>query len=140
MSGPTRGMVAGQPIQTGATSDEYREAHDRIFGKDRKPQRGRYVFVEELGKCVPVGEDWSDTPRRAQVPTEEIVYGNAKATDGTPINSRKKHREYLKRNGLAMANDFSEGYRERVKKSREEKDSKHLRETVERAFYKSRRG
>lgn len=33
-------------------------------------------------------------------------YDGLQATDGTPIDSRTKHREYMHRHGLAMADDF----------------------------------
>lgn len=33
-------------------------------------------------------------------------YDGLRATDGTDISTRTKHREYMKRNGLAMASDF----------------------------------
>lgn len=33
-------------------------------------------------------------------------YDGLQATDGTPINSRTKHREYMKQKGLTMASDF----------------------------------
>lgn len=35
-------------------------------------------------------------------------YDGVAATDGTPIDSRTKHREYMKRNDLAMTSDFKE--------------------------------
>lgn len=35
-------------------------------------------------------------------------YDGLAATDGTPINSRTKHREYMKANGLTMADDFKQ--------------------------------
>lgn len=137
MSGPTRGMVAGQAIQTQAQTKEYDEGFERTFG-ERKRARGRFRWNPETNQTEPIDADWTDAETRAQVSTEEIVYGDAKATDGTPINTRKRHREYLQRNGLAMMGDFSDGYRESVAKSKERADDKHRREIVERAFYKSR--
>ena len=35
-------------------------------------------------------------------------YDGLAATDGTPINSRTKHREYMKANGLTTADDFKQ--------------------------------
>lgn len=35
-------------------------------------------------------------------------YDGTRASDGTDISSRTKHREYMKRNGLATADDFKE--------------------------------
>jgi hypothetical protein len=66
-------------------------------------------------------------------------YENTAATDGTDIGSRRKHREYMKRNGLAMADDFkkewSSAERERRAIQTGEVDRKARREAVERAIY-----
>lgn len=60
---------------------------------------------------VEVGAEWTDTERRAQTPTEELVYGGLRATDGTPINTRRRHREYMQANGLALASDYTESWK-----------------------------
>lgn len=39
-------------------------------------------------------------------------YDGLAATDGTPINSRTKHRQYMKEKGLAMVDDFKQTWRE----------------------------
>lgn len=39
-------------------------------------------------------------------------YDGLKATDGTDISTRTKHREYMKANNLAMASDFKEMWAE----------------------------
>lgn len=140
MSGPTRGTAAGKQVITHAQNAEYDEGFERIFGKDRKPQRGRFVWDEESKSMVEVGGEWTDAPRRAETGTEELTYGNATASDGTLINTRKRHREYLKATGLAMAGDFSPAYQEKQARSRELAEDKSRRETVERAFYKHRKG
>lgn len=133
MSGPTRGMVAGQAITTGATSDEYRETHERIFGKDRKPQRGRFRFDPVAGKCVSIDEDWTDAERRAQTTTEEIVHGKAIAPDGTDISSRKKRREYMTREGVADASDFTQHGKQKRKEREERYSSGRNRKQVTQA-------
>ena len=46
-------------------------------------------------------------------------YDGLRATDGTPIDSRTKHREYMKRNGLAMVDDFKQTWA-KAQKEREE--------------------
>jgi hypothetical protein len=66
-------------------------------------------------------------------------YENTAATDGTDIGSRRKHREYMKKHGLAMADDFkkewSNAERERRAIQTGEVDRKSRREAVERAIY-----
>ncbi len=134
MSGPTRGMVAGQAIKTQAQTKEYDENHDRIFGTVRNKERGRFVYRD--GQVVNVDEDWSDAETRAATPTEELIYGGAQATDGVAINSRKRHREYLKQNGLAMAGDFSPAYQEREAGRREREEDRKVRAQVDRDVHK----
>lgn len=144
MSGPTKGMVAGQQITTGAQTKEFDEGYERVFGHDRKPQRGRFRYDAEAGQCVEVGADWTDAERRAATATEEIVYGNTQATDGTDLSSRKKHREYMKQNGLAMVSDFKEHWQTK-KKERENfhgpngTNTKRIKESVAQAFHKLRK-
>jgi hypothetical protein len=122
--------VAGQPIRTQAQTAEFDEGFDRIFGKDRKPTRGRFVYRD--GQAVNVDDDWTDAPARAGTVTEELVYGGIKATDGTDISSRKKHREYMKAHGLAMAGDYSDSYRQREAASQDRQEEKKIRAQVDR--------
>lgn len=70
--------------------------------------RRRYRYDLETKQMVEVGADYSDAERRAQTPTEELTYGGLRATDGTPINTRRRHREYMHQNGLALTSDYSE--------------------------------
>jgi hypothetical protein len=83
-----------------------------------------------------VGADFTGAESRALTPTEELTYSNARATDGTPINTKRRHREYLKQNGLAMAADYSPQYQEREAARRERHEDKERREIVERAAHK----
>lgn len=71
------------------------------------PKRS-YRFNEKTQQMEEISNDWTDAPRRAATATEGIVYGNVQATDGTPLDTRKKHREYMERNGLAMESDFTQ--------------------------------
>lgn len=136
MSDPKRGMVAGCAIQTQPQTKEFDEGYERTFGAGRKAQRGRFVWDKERKELVQVDADWTGAESRARTPTEELVYGNALATDGTPINSKRKHREYLKQNGLAMAGDFSPQYQEREARNREWKEDSARREQISRDVYK----
>lgn len=78
----------------------------------------RYVWDAESKSLVEVGAEWTDAERRAETPTEELSYGGLRATDGTDISSRKKRREYMRRNDLVDANDFK-GAWEKAQKERE---------------------
>lgn len=128
-------MVAGQSITTQAQTKEFDAGYERIFGKERKPCRGRFVVRD--GQTVDVAEDWTDAEARAQTVTEELAYGNlGKTTDGVDVSSRKKHREYLKSTGLALAGDFSQEYQQKEAARRERHEDKERREIVERNVYK----
>lgn len=136
MSAPTRGMVAGQAIQSQAQTKEFDEGYERIFGKERKPCRGRFVYDAAAGEVVEKDAEWTDAEIHAAIGTEELTYGDARATDGTPINTRKRHREYLKSKGLCMASDYSAEYQANEAARRERAEDKERREMVERNVYK----
>ena len=95
----------------------------------------RYVWDEKAKALVEVGAEWTDAERRAQTVTEELVYGNAQI-NGVDVSSRKKHREYLKATGLAMASDFTEHTpKVRAEKLARTAEKREIRETVGRALY-----
>jgi hypothetical protein len=104
--------------------------------------RRRYRYDPESKQVVEVGADWTDTERRAPVPTEELTYGNAVATDGTPINTRRRHREYMQQNGLAMASDYTESWKQAEKRRADffagKTGHEGLREAIGRAVDKVR--
>jgi hypothetical protein len=105
--------------------------------------RRRYRYDPELKAVVEIGSDWTDVERRAPAATEELTYGGMRATDGTDISSRKKHREYLKATGYAMASDFTESGKtaaaEREKFFRGEHRDPTIREDIGRALYQRER-
>jgi hypothetical protein len=95
--------------------------------------RRRYVYTDggvPLPEPIEVSEDWTNAERRAPAATEELVYGGAQATDGTPINTRKRHREYLASKGLAMASDYSPEYLARAKAEKQ----RNFKEAIARAY------
>lgn len=147
MSGPTKGMVAGQPIKTGVQSKEFDEGFDRTFG-ERKAERGRWVYTDGgkpiEGGPVDVNADWTDPGRDEGHKSEAEVYGNLQATDGTDISTKRRHREYMKANGLSMASDFTEYWREAEKKRAAiqsgDADTKERREIIGRALHAARNG
>lgn len=66
-------------------------------------------------------------------------YENTAAPDGTDIGSRRKHREYMKRNNLTITSDFTESWsaagRERAAIRSGEHDKRERREQIERAIH-----
>ena len=63
---------------------------------------GELVEVDRAGRALPVdsGALWGDRG-----------YAGLRATDGTPIDSRTKHREYMRMHGLTTADDFTDEWR-----------------------------
>lgn len=61
-------------------------------------------------------------------------YDGLRATDGTPIDTRTKHRKYMKENGLAMMDDFKQTWadaaKEREKIRTGEADKKERRAII----------
>lgn len=79
--------------------------------------RRRYRWDEEAKQLVEVGDDWRPTPR-VELQTG-AHYEGLRATDGTPIDTRQRHAEYMKRNNLALAADFQRTWAELPKKKAE---------------------
>jgi hypothetical protein len=147
MSAPTKGMVAGKAIKTGAQTKEFDEGYDLAFGKDRKPKRGRTVYTsggQPLPEPIEVDSEWSNPGHETGRKSEAEIYGDLRATDGTDISSRTKQRNYMKANGLAMSEDFKEHWKQ-AEKQREavlsgEAGSKERREAIGRALHAARNG
>ena len=57
---------------------------------------------------IEVGADYAPLPRQRADGTlwNDRSYEGLRASDGTDISSRTKHREYMKRHGLTTADDF----------------------------------
>lgn len=145
MSAPTRGMVAGQSITTQAQTKEFDEGYERIFGKDRKPARGRYVYDEH--GAIPVDEDFAGTnAERMPVFTDRYMEGQ-RATDGTPIDNRTRRRRYMEKHGLTDLSDYGSRHFEKAAQAREEirkgtyggQADRELHTQVGRALYEARK-
>lgn len=105
MSGPTKGMVAGQPIKTGAQTKEWDENHARIFG-ERKPVRGSWVWDEAAQRMVDASSYRPPTRAEGLQISTDRHYENTATLDGHDIGSRRKREEYMRVNGLADPRDF----------------------------------
>lgn len=97
-------------------------------------RRWRYLPNPETGviEAVEIGDDVPCTPR-VQLQTG-AHYEGLQATDGTPIDSRQKHREYMKRNNLALADDFKETWANAPKQAARE-ESQRLDADFKRTVY-----
>jgi hypothetical protein len=80
--------------------------------------RRRYIQIK--GELIEVTPDYQpDLRADSGALWGDRSYDGLKATDGTDIGSRSKHREYMRANNLATADDFK-GTWERAKKEREQ--------------------
>jgi hypothetical protein len=64
----------------------------------------------------------------------ERHYDGMRATDGTDISTRAKHREYMRRNNLTTIDDFKQEWADAPRK-RELEARKGTREAIERAIH-----
>lgn len=108
--------------------------------------RRRFVYTEggrPLPKPYEVGAEWRNQGHEGGHKSEAEVFGNLQAPDGTDISTRKRHREYMQRNGLTLTED----YREKWQKDAQERaryftegggpnEKKARRESIEKAYYK----
>ena len=135
-----RGMANNEPVVSMASTKEYENALDRIYGPDRQPQRGRWIYDPALGKCVRA-EEYHAPEMALHAPIMmDRFYENTKATDGTDIGSRRKHRAYMKEHNLTTADDFGGEWKRAQARRDALKEGKwsdpKRREALERAFYK----
>jgi len=114
---------------------------DAIFGADRKPQRGSYVYDKELRKMVPKGE------RQADIAQYAAVHGDIESfvspVDGTVIDDRAKLRAHNKRHGVTDPRDYGEGWyhqkgkeRNEVLNSKSQQNKAQRLDTIMRAMHK----
>jgi hypothetical protein len=70
--------------------------------------RRRFIQMREPPyDLIEVSADYEPEPHRADgLLYNDRSYDGLRATDGTDISSRSKHREYMKRNGLTTMDDF----------------------------------
>lgn len=128
-----RGMVNGEVIQSQASTDEYRESHDRTFPTYERGQRGRWIWDASVGKLVRA-EDYVPPTRALDAPiiTDRIHEGTTfdEGNRVVDIGSRSKRREFMKRTGLEDSGDVSKSWLENQKRERE----RHLDRVTDRAF------
>ncbi len=72
--------------------------------------RRRYRFNETTKELEEIGLEVELAPR-VHLQTD-TPYNGLQATDGTPIDTRRRHREYMQANNLTMASDFKKTWAE----------------------------
>lgn len=125
------------------SSRQYEAEADRIFGADRKPQRGRWIYDPAQGKCVPADEYVPPEAKHgAGIMVDRFMEGD-RAPDGTDIGSRRKRKDWMRATDSVDYSDFA-GAREQRRKEEaakargEFKPDKSLRDLIGRELYKQK--
>lgn len=94
--------------------------------------RRRYRFNEETQALEEIDLETPLAPR-VELQTGNH-YDGLRATDGTPIDTARRHREYMKANGLAVTSDFT-NTRVEAPKRRAAEQKRERRETLGRVTH-----
>jgi hypothetical protein len=105
--------------------------------------RKRWIQDPDTHELVPA-EDYvpkADLRHHGRV-IGDLHYDGLRATDGTPIDTRTKHREYMKRNGLTTVDDFKVTWQQEAKarEARMNGVDHSRKEDVARAVFNPQRG
>ncbi len=137
-----RGTVANEPVVSQASTEEFREGYVRAFG-ERKAVRGRWVWDARQSKLVPADE-YVPEPLALNAPIlTDRVHEGQRAPDGTPIDTRRKRKDWMR---AADVVDYSDGEGLRQKRAAEQtakargefKPDKELRNVIGRELYKQK--
>lgn len=100
--------------------------------------RRRYVYDPTTKEMVEITQDAKlETRADAGALWGDRHYEGMRATDGTDISSRSKHRAYMKANNLTTADDFTDSWA-KAKEKREKlftQGGTFTRNDIERAMY-----
>jgi hypothetical protein len=125
------------------TGKDYGDNFDAIFGKDKKPEGGRYVFDKEIGQMVKIAG--RDTGRNVSTLMSDIEPFQS-PIDGSVITSRSRLREHHKEHGTTDARDYSAEYYDKAARKRQDsvdcntpEDKAHRIESLIHATDKHRR-
>jgi hypothetical protein len=81
--------------------------------------RRKFIYDKLTKEMVEVPVNYEPELRQDGSLWNDRHYENLRATDGTDISSRSKHREYMKRNGLTTADDFTNQWKNDAQKRAE---------------------
>ena len=131
-----RGTPGGETPVSKAATDDYRDAHDRVFGERKPGQRGRWVWDASVGRLVRA-EDYlpPDLARDAPIIADRIHEGTFVDTgDGMrDVGSRAKRRQYMRDTGLSEASDYGPNWNGRKEAERERVLDRRTHEACEEA-------
>lgn len=99
--------------------------------------RRRYRWNEERGELEEIDLEAPLVPR-VEIQTG-AHYDGLRAQDGTPIDTRRRHADYMKRNNLALTSDFQRTWAE-APKQRAAELAAGRREAVARTIHRLENG
>jgi len=131
-------------IRSRKNSEEFDEEYDRIFGKDKKPERGSWVQDPETGKLIDKADLYRVDPNAPAILGSPEPF--VSPIDGTLIDDRAQLRRHNKKHGVTNLQDFGdnggEAFFERKRRERSAemtgatREAKAQRvETIKRAMY-----
>jgi hypothetical protein len=130
-----RGSVVGEAIVSQASTPEYRDNHDRIFG-ERKPFRGTLVWDDEAQKMVPA-DQYRPPARAVDAPIiADRIHEGTFYDEGdrkVDIGSRQKRRAFMRERGIEDATDCSASWREDRQRAKEREQDRRVERASEKA-------
>ncbi len=101
-----RGTANNEPVVSQASTRAYRDNYP-LSGK---VQRGRWVWDSEQGRLVDAASYVPPSEAKNAAVMTGRFYEDAgpSPVDGSEINSRRKHRDHMRRHGLTMESDFTQ--------------------------------
>lgn len=105
----------------------------RLYYRPGHPRANAHGFVDsqDLDEAPP-------EPTHVPVVTDLFMDGHV-TVDGEDIGSRRKRKDYMARTGSLDATDFSHGYFERKRASRERQEERRTRDSVIDSFKRLRK-
>lgn len=121
-------MSTGKDPKTMPGTAEFRDGYDRAFGQ-RKPQRGRWIY-DTQGNAISADEYVTpEEARNAPICVDRFMEG-ASTIDGVDIGSRRKRKEYMRRNGVADSSDVSSKWVQGRREEKQRRASEITHQTV----------
>lgn len=142
--GTARNPITGDLIKTKANSKQFQDNYSKIYG-DKPPQRGRYIYDEELRKLLPADE-WYARNYKERNQSPMAFVDNMEAYEspvtGKIITNRKKRDYDLRATGSRPYEGFSSEQKEAQKyqQYQDQKLKSTLSETVQRTYYEIEHG
>lgn len=106
--------------------------------------RRRFVYDRDSGAVVEVASQAEREHQARNAFTSEAIYDGLCAPDGADISTRSKHREYMRRNNLTTADDYTQSWADAAKARAayftEGKGGAVSRQDVARAIYELETG